>query len=173
MLFLLLASWLFTQQVSEQELEWNVAFLINISISYHPSVDYERFVGFANRVYVCTNTRDRSRVDVLFAWRNHWESRILQGIALRREEFRERSCECAFWNIELQRQSCCLFCCYLFQERSQHGEKATVSFVISVRSSVSPSSWNDSVPTARVFLKFEHFSKICRENSSFIKIWQG
>ena len=51
--------------------------------------------------------------------------------------------------------------------------KATISFVMSVRSSVRPHgttrlpldefSWN---------LIFECFSKICRENSSLIKIWQ-
>ena len=31
-----------------------------------------------------------------------------------------------------------------------------------------------SAPTRRIFMKFDvdYFSKICRENSSFIKIWQ-
>jgi hypothetical protein len=48
--------------------------------------------------------------------------------------------------------------------------KATISFVMSVR----PSAWNNSVPTDRFLwnLIFE-FSKICPENSSFIKIRQG
>jgi hypothetical protein len=34
--------------------------------------------------------------------------------------------------------------------------------------------WNNSTPNGRIFMKFgiEYFSKICRENSSFIKIWQ-
>ena len=39
--------------------------------------------------------------------------------------------------------------------------------------SVRPSSWNNSAPTRRVFIKFSWvISKIYRENSSFIKIWQ-
>jgi len=33
--------------------------------------------------------------------------------------------------------------------------KATVSFVMSVRPSVRPSSWNTSVPTGRIYLKFD------------------
>jgi hypothetical protein len=51
--------------------------------------------------------------------------------------------------------------------------KATVSFVMLVRLSVCPHE------TTRLpiygfswYLIFEYFSKICRENSSFIKIWQ-
>jgi len=46
--------------------------------------------------------------------------------------------------------------------------KATVCFVMSL----CPGAWNCSVPTIRIFMKFEAFSKICWENSSFIKIWQ-
>jgi hypothetical protein len=38
---------------------------------------------------------------------------------------------------------------------------------LSVRLSV----WNNSTPTGRIFMNFEYFSKICRGNSSFIKIW--
>ena len=51
--------------------------------------------------------------------------------------------------------------------------KATVSFLMSVCLSVCQSAWNTSAPTGRIFIKFEYFfSKICRVNSSFIKIWQ-
>jgi hypothetical protein len=49
--------------------------------------------------------------------------------------------------------------------------KATVSFVMPV----CPSAWNKSAPNWMDFswkLKFEYFSKICQENSSFIQIWQ-
>ena len=40
--------------------------------------------------------------------------------------------------------------------------------------SVRPSAWNNSAPTGRIFMKFDIdcFSKICRENSSFITISQ-
>jgi len=39
--------------------------------------------------------------------------------------------------------------------------------------SVRPSTWNNLAPTARIFMKFDmYFSKICRENSSIINIWQ-
>jgi hypothetical protein len=36
------------------------------------------------------------------------------------------------------------------------------------------SAWKNSAPTGRIFMKliFEYFSKICRENSSFITMWQ-
>ena len=38
--------------------------------------------------------------------------------------------------------------------------------------SVRPSEWRNSVLSGRIFMKFyEYFSKICRENSTFIKIW--
>jgi hypothetical protein len=46
--------------------------------------------------------------------------------------------------------------------------KAALTFVITV----CPSAWNNSGPTGQSFMIFEHFSKICRENSSFVKIWQ-
>ena len=48
--------------------------------------------------------------------------------------------------------------------------KATVTFVMSVR----PSACNNSAPTGSIFIKliFKDFSKICREYSSFMKIWQ-
>jgi len=42
----------------------------------------------------------------------------------------------------------------------------TISFVMSVRLS----AWNNSASTRRIFMKFEYFSKICQENSSFFKI---
>jgi len=44
----------------------------------------------------------------------------------------------------------------------------------SVRPSLRLSAWNNSAPTGRVFMKFDilHFSQICRENSSSIKIGQ-
>ena len=49
--------------------------------------------------------------------------------------------------------------------------KATLRFVSS-RLSVRPSTWNNSTPTGRIFLKFGiwGFSKIFGENSSFIEI---
>jgi len=53
--------------------------------------------------------------------------------------------------------------------------KSTITFVMSVRLSVLPSALNNSAPTGRILLKFRmfgHFSEICRENSSFIKVWQ-
>jgi hypothetical protein len=34
--------------------------------------------------------------------------------------------------------------------------------------SVCLSAWNNSAPSGRIFVKFENFSKICRENTSFI-----
>jgi len=38
---------------------------------------------------------------------------------------------------------------------------------------VCPSAWNNSTPTGRIFMKFYIlFSKICPENSSFIRTWQ-
>jgi hypothetical protein len=54
--------------------------------------------------------------------------------------------------------------------------KATVSFVTSVSLSVCPSTWNNSAPTGRTLKKFlilEYVSKICRENSSWIKSDKG
>ena len=52
--------------------------------------------------------------------------------------------------------------------------KATVSFVVCLCLSVRPSVWNNSARTWRIFMKFNMrvFSKICREDSCFIKIWQ-
>ena len=50
--------------------------------------------------------------------------------------------------------------------------KATISFAVSVR----PSAWNSMALTGRIFMKFDtgvFFSKICRENSSVIKILQN
>jgi hypothetical protein len=46
--------------------------------------------------------------------------------------------------------------------------KATISFLMSVRLSAR----NKSASTGRIFIKFdiEYFSKICRENSSFVNI---
>jgi len=44
---------------------------------------------------------------------------------------------------------------------------STVSFDMSVR----PSGWNSSAPTSPIFMGFDiwdYFSKICRENSSFL-----
>jgi hypothetical protein len=46
--------------------------------------------------------------------------------------------------------------------------KATISFVVSVR----PSARNNSTHTGRIFMKFDHFSKICHESKNFIKMWQ-
>jgi len=53
--------------------------------------------------------------------------------------------------------------------------KATISFVLSVYHCVCSPVWSSWAATGRIFLlnlMFEHFSKIWRENSSFIKIWQ-
>jgi len=53
--------------------------------------------------------------------------------------------------------------------------RAIISFAMSsVRPSVRLSAWNNSAPTRQIFMKClcEYFSKICRENSSFTKIWQ-
>jgi len=46
-----------------------------------------------------------------------------------------------------------------------------VNFVMSVRPSVL-SAWNTMAATERIFIKliFVDFSKMCRENSSFLKI---
>jgi hypothetical protein len=46
--------------------------------------------------------------------------------------------------------------------------KSTVSFVATVR----PSARNNTVPTTPIFVIFDtgDYSKLCRENSSFIKI---
>ena len=40
--------------------------------------------------------------------------------------------------------------------------------------SVLLSTWNNTAPTEQIFMKFDIwvFSKVCRENSNFIKIWQ-
>jgi hypothetical protein len=46
--------------------------------------------------------------------------------------------------------------------------KATISFFMSV----CPVAWNNSALTGRIFMEFEDFSKIYRENSSSIKIEQ-
>jgi hypothetical protein len=48
--------------------------------------------------------------------------------------------------------------------------KVTISFPMFVRLS----AWKKSASTRRIFIKFdiEYFSKICRENSSFVKIWE-
>jgi hypothetical protein len=50
--------------------------------------------------------------------------------------------------------------------------KATISFVMSVRQS----AWNNAAATGRIFVKFDIWvffeKKICRENSSSVKIWQ-
>jgi hypothetical protein len=51
--------------------------------------------------------------------------------------------------------------------------KATISFVVSVRSSVLPSAWNNPAPTGWIFTEVHiwvFFEKKFRENSSFIKI---
>jgi len=46
--------------------------------------------------------------------------------------------------------------------------RTTIRFILSA----CPSTWNNWAPTERIFMKliFENFSKICRENSLFIKI---
>ena len=54
----------------------------------------------------------------------------------------------------------------------------TISFVtsvcLSVFPSVLPTAWNKSAPTGRIVWNsiLEYFSKICSENSSFVKIWK-
>jgi len=53
---------------------------------------------------------------------------------------------------------------FSFQALSQNFEKRLLaSSCLSMR----PSAWNNLAPTGRIF--FQHFSKICRENSNFIK----
>jgi len=54
-------------------------------------------------------------------------------------------------------------------------QKATISFVISVRPSVRLSAWNNSAPIGRIVIKFDiliFLEKTCQENSIFIKIGQ-
>ena len=58
--------------------------------------------------------------------------------------------------------------------------KVIISFVMSARPSVRPSfclsAWSNSVTTGHIFTKFyiwRFFSKICRENSGFMKIGEG
>jgi len=50
--------------------------------------------------------------------------------------------------------------------------RATISFVMSVCPSLSPSAWNNGLPVIGFSLNliFEDFSKICRENSSLVEI---
>jgi hypothetical protein len=51
--------------------------------------------------------------------------------------------------------------------------KRTISFVMSARLPARLSALNNSAPTGKVFIKFDiNFSKICRENSICIKMWQ-
>jgi hypothetical protein len=52
--------------------------------------------------------------------------------------------------------------------------KATISFVMSVRLSVRPSTWYNSAPTRRILwnLICEYFWKNCRENSCLISVWR-
>jgi hypothetical protein len=73
--------------------------------------------------------------------------------------------------------------CVLYGSQNNHRflgtfekfRKATISFFISICLPVCPSAWNNLAPTGRIFMKFDIwrlFSKICRENSSLIKIRQ-
>jgi hypothetical protein len=56
--------------------------------------------------------------------------------------------------------------------------KATVSFIMSVCLPACPfihlSSWNNTVPTGQILMKFDilMFSKICGENVNFIEMRQ-
>ena len=50
-------------------------------------------------------------------------------------------------------------------------QKENISCVMSVRSFVHPSTSN-SAATGRIFMIFEYFSRICRENSSFMNVRQ-
>jgi hypothetical protein len=58
---------------------------------------------------------------------------------------------------------------FIFQARSQNCKKRLL-----VPSCVRPSTWNDSAPLDGFSWNFvfAYFSKICRENSSFIEVWQ-
>jgi len=57
---------------------------------------------------------------------------------------------------------------FSFQALSQNFEKRLLaSSCLSIR----PSAWYNLAPTGRIF--FQYFSKICRENSNFIKTWKG
>jgi hypothetical protein len=61
------------------------------------------------------------------------------------------------------------FCSCISFRRVRKTAKATTTFAMSV----CPSAWNSLAPTRRIFMKcHNHFSKIYRENSSTIKIWQ-
>ena len=63
-----------------------------------------------------------------------------------------------------------------FQKRSQHRENRLLpSSCTSVCPSILPFAWNNLAPTGRIFVKFYvwvSFSKLFRETSSIIKIWQ-
>jgi len=50
---------------------------------------------------------------------------------------------------------------------------ATISFLMSVCVSARPSTWNSLAPGGRIFMKFQYFLKMRRENSSLIKTWPG
>jgi hypothetical protein len=58
----------------------------------------------------------------------------------------------------------------LFLDTLEKLRKENISFVMSV----CPSALNNSASTERIFMKFgfRYVSKICPENSSFIKIWK-
>jgi hypothetical protein len=49
-------------------------------------------------------------------------------------------------------------------------QRATIIFVMSVCLSFCPSAWNKPVSIGRIFIEF---SKICRQNSSYINIWKN
>jgi len=53
-------------------------------------------------------------------------------------------------------------------------QKAVISSVMTVRPSLHPSSWNNSNPSKRVFVKFYcwRFIKICRDISDLVKFWE-
>jgi hypothetical protein len=62
---------------------------------------------------------------------------------------------------------------WTFSDALKKLRKETINFVMSVR----PSAWNNLGPTGGIFVKFDIwryflFSETCRENSSFVTIWQ-
>jgi len=61
-------------------------------------------------------------------------------------------------------------CDWSLNERSQNCEERQLALLCL---SVGPSEWKTTSSTGRIFMKFDIwvFSKICRENSSFIYIW--
>ena len=59
----------------------------------------------------------------------------------------------------------CEMCMMIFLGTFSKLQRATISFITSVR----PSKWKNSAPIGQIFMKFDYFFKICWENSSVLK----